>query len=247
MAHILRCSTWQAASPHFDHIATIRRFRQNWRRIVHHAHPPRTSPNFTTALVAPDLVRRTDIGLRRAATMPSRSAYQTEQQRHLSTLTSPQQPYAFEVLDRSAAAAGVRLCFPFYDRRLVEFCVSLPAHAKLDNGYPRASLRNAMAGLLPEQVRLRRDKFNFAGQLGTGMARHRASLLTMLDAQADMLAPFVDIDVARAAITQFDQSMANDAAPLFAAYRIASLGRWLARRSRPVAPRAKFHIVHAGG
>lgn len=247
LAHILRCSTWQAASPHFDHIATIRQFRQNWRRIVHHAHPPRTSPNFTTALVAPDLVRRTDIGFRRAATMPSRSAYQTEQQRHLSTLTSPQQPYAFEVLDRSAAAAGVRLCFPFYDRRLVEFCVSLPAHAKLDNGYPRASLRNAMAGLLPEQVRLRRDKFNFAGQLGTGMARHRASLLTMLDAQADMLAPFVDIDVARAAITQFDQSMANDAAPLFAAYRIASLGRWLARRSRPAAPRAKFHIVHAGG
>jgi asparagine synthase (glutamine-hydrolysing) len=69
----------------------------------------------------------------------------------------------------------------------------------------------------------------------------------MLDAQADMLAPFVDIDVARAAITQFDQSMANDAAPLFAAYRVASLGRWLARRSRPAASRAKFHIVHAGG
>ncbi|NJK41365.1 MAG: hypothetical protein HC934_08440 [Acaryochloridaceae cyanobacterium SU_2_1] len=36
-----------------------------------------------------------------------------------------------EVMDRAAAPHGIELRFPFWDKRLVEFCVSLPAEQKM--------------------------------------------------------------------------------------------------------------------
>lgn len=229
VAQLFGGSTWEVAAPHLDHVLAIRKIRQRWRRMSSPRLASPSGPNFTTALVAPDLARRTATQARQDAIAPSRSAYQTEQQRHLAILTGPHQPYAFEILDRAAAAAGIELLFPFYDRRLVDFCLSLPASAKLAKGYPRAILRDAMVGTLPEPVRLRRDKFDFSGQLRAGMARHRAHLKSVLDGQADMLAPYVDLGVARTTIAQLDQDDAQGTAPLFAAWRIAVLGRWLAR------------------
>jgi len=229
VARLFGGSTWHVAAPHLDHVMAIRKIRQRWRRMSGSSLAVSPGPDFTTALVAPDLARRTAIRARQEAIAPSRSAYQTEQQRHLAILTGPHQPYAFEILDRAAAAAGIELLFPFYDRRLVDFCLSLPSNAKLAKGYPRAILRDAMAGTLPEPVRLRRDKFDFTGQFRAGMARHRTHLQSVLDGQADMLAPYLDLSVARAAIARLDQGDAGGTTPLFAAWRIALLGRWLAR------------------
>lgn len=126
VAQIFGISTWQVASPYFDHIRAIRSVRRRWRRVASRAPDTNEATAFNAALVAPDLARRTQIAERQALIACSRSAYQTEQQRHLEILSSPHQAYAFEVFDRASAAAGVGLRFPFYDRRLVEFCLSAP-------------------------------------------------------------------------------------------------------------------------
>ncbi|PWJ60323.1 asparagine synthase [Dyadobacter jejuensis] len=56
---------------------------------------------------------------------------------------------------------GVKCIFPFYDKTLFEICLSTPSELKFGNGIRRAHFREAMKGILPESVRLRRSKGNF--------------------------------------------------------------------------------------
>lgn len=48
---------------------------------------------------------------------------------------------------------GVARLDPTCDRRVVEFCLSVPVEYYCENGVPRSLIRNAMAGRLPEAVR----------------------------------------------------------------------------------------------
>jgi asparagine synthase (glutamine-hydrolysing) len=63
--------------------------------------------------------------------------------------------------DRNSMAFGIETRLPFLDYRLVEFlCGVDPAH-KIRRGWTKAILRDAMAGILPEEVRRRADKMGF--------------------------------------------------------------------------------------
>lgn len=60
--------------------------------------------------------------------------------------------------DRNSMAFHIEARVPFLDYRLVEFAFSLSTDAHIRKGWSKAILRDAMQGLLPEQIRLRRDK-----------------------------------------------------------------------------------------
>ncbi|MFT3966510.1 MAG: asparagine synthase-related protein [Sphingobium sp.] len=229
VAALFGSSRWEVASPYLDHNRAVRAIR---RRILGPvAATPSAIAGLSTDLVAPDLARRTHAEERQRAIRPSRSARQTERDRHLEMLRSPHQPHAFEVLDRAAAAAGVTARFPFYDRRLVEFCVAMPSHEKLAGGFPRAMLRNAMAGLMPEDVRLRRDKYDFSGQLAGGLARHAGRLAGMVRADAGGIGHFIDRQAAARVLERLNDPRERGTAHLFPAWRTAVLIHWLNQQS----------------
>ena len=50
---------------------------------------------------------------------------------------------------------------PFLDYRLVEFVFGLPVDQKIRAGVTKIILRNAMKGVLPEEIRGRMDKMGF--------------------------------------------------------------------------------------
>lgn len=56
---------------------------------------------------------------------------------------------------------GTRHEFPFYDKSLFELCLFVPSEVKYDNGLRRGHFREAMKGVLPENVRTRVSKANF--------------------------------------------------------------------------------------
>jgi asparagine synthetase B (glutamine-hydrolysing) len=66
-------------------------------------------------------------------------------------------PVAYECYNQVAFAHGIEPRSPFADRRMIEFAVTLPRFAKLTSGWYKALARNGMAGILPEEVRWRRD------------------------------------------------------------------------------------------
>lgn len=63
--------------------------------------------------------------------------------------------------DRNSMAFGIETRLPFLDHRVVEFLYSLGAGLKIRRGWTKAILRDAMEGILPEEIRWRADKMGF--------------------------------------------------------------------------------------
>jgi asparagine synthase (glutamine-hydrolysing) len=70
-------------------------------------------------------------------------------------------PAILRNFDRCSMAHGVEVRMPFMDWRLVAFAHALPAESKFGGGYTKRVLRDALAGLVPDPVRLRRFKMGF--------------------------------------------------------------------------------------
>ena len=68
---------------------------------------------------------------------------------------------ATESYELLASYFGVEIRQPFRDRRLVEFAFALPPEQLWRDAWSRIAFRNAMKGIMPETVRLRRGKGMF--------------------------------------------------------------------------------------
>jgi asparagine synthase (glutamine-hydrolysing) len=74
-------------------------------------------------------------------------------------------PSLLHIDDRSSMAHSVESRSPFLDYRLVEYLFSLGPEYKIRDGLTKYILRSSMKGILPEEVRIRRDKMGFATPL----------------------------------------------------------------------------------
>jgi len=89
---------------------------------------------------------------------------------------------------------------------LVELCFSLPWHLKNRNGWTKYILRRATKGVLPEQVRWRRNNANVMS-LFTSMvvACERSFAQEIIENHAGALGAFVDIDAVRTACARLEE------------------------------------------
>ena len=230
-AAVFEMSRWSVISPYLAHNRSIRRIRS---RMASFSRPAAvrgggTTPISDLDLVSPELAARTDLKSRADVIPWGRRGSHTEKDLHLAILSAPIQPYALEVLDRASAAAGISTRYPFYDRRLAEFCVSLESSEKLRDGMPRAILRDAMKDLLPEPVRLRRDKFDFSAQLHEGIARHISSIDRTVFRQNAGLNDYVDMGAAHRSMERVKHGQALGV-EYRQVWRLFVLARWLQRK-----------------
>jgi asparagine synthase (glutamine-hydrolysing) len=74
-------------------------------------------------------------------------------------------PSLLHIDDRSSMAHSVESRAPLLDYRLVEFVFSLGPEYKIRDGITKYLLRRSMKDILPEDVRMRKDKMGFATPL----------------------------------------------------------------------------------
>jgi asparagine synthase (glutamine-hydrolysing) len=67
--------------------------------------------------------------------------------------------------DRYSMASGVEIRMPFMDHRLVTYSFSLPWTSKVGGTYTKRIMRDALKGILPEEIRTRRDKIGWNAPL----------------------------------------------------------------------------------
>ncbi|NOT46203.1 MAG: asparagine synthase (glutamine-hydrolyzing) [Acidobacteria bacterium] len=79
---------------------------------------------------------------------------------HWNALCSGIFAFALESFEKMAAGFEIDARFPFFDRRLIEFCISLPADQKVRKGWTRSIFRRAMNNILPSDVQWRTNKAN---------------------------------------------------------------------------------------
>lgn len=75
---------------------------------------------------------------------------------------------------------GMEVLEPYRDRRLVEFVLAVPAYVLGQPGNYRRLHREAMTGLLPEEVRLRPRRTTFAPLIEKGLERERAAIRRLM-------------------------------------------------------------------
>lgn len=69
--------------------------------------------------------------------------------------------FALEFNDWALARLGFEKRHPYFDRRLVEFCLRIPEEERAGGEIGKYLLRRAMADLLPPRIALRQDKVTF--------------------------------------------------------------------------------------
>ena len=92
-------------------------------------------------------------------------------QLHALQLTNPFADLAFVCMERVGFAHGITHEHPFMDRELVEFCVALPEHWKLQGSRNRRVLREAHVSKLPNAIRTRTKKTVFTPYLSWAIPR----------------------------------------------------------------------------
>jgi asparagine synthase (glutamine-hydrolysing) len=149
--------------------------------------------------IRPDFARR--IGLERrirtlsdAGPIPLRSARTV----HALNLRSGLLVYALELLDNVTADCTIEARYPFCDRRLIEFCVGLPAGQKLGNGWSRAVMRRAMAPLFPQEVGQRVHKGNLSANFKRRFLEDERSRLDgLMAALPELPGDYLDVEALR--------------------------------------------------
>ena len=136
-----------------------------------------------------------------------------------------------ERYNRVASALAIEPRHPFLDRRVVEFCVALPGAQKLNQGWPKAILRNAMAGRLPDEVRWRLGKQHLGwAYTAKLMEIIQENLRLAINENMNILKQFVDEKALNNACQSY--FAANDPEGAQTVYEAAHLAVWLKRHQK---------------
>jgi asparagine synthase (glutamine-hydrolysing) len=124
---------------------------------------------------------------------------------------------------------GIEERYPFFDRRLVEFCVALPARQKLHGGWPRSILRRGLDGLLPPIVQWRTDKGDLTGSFHHGLQQKDRDVArsVVLDAPP-AIGEFIDSDALRALYQRYFDGGGSDS-DAYTLWRFVTVALWLRR------------------
>ena len=82
------------------------------------------------------------------------------------------------------ALYGVEPAFPFLDRDLVEFLMGVPGTVLVRNGVPKALLREALGGVVPDAILRRRAKADFTAGVNRATKQDLAAVMQMLGPDA---------------------------------------------------------------
>ncbi|MBB5746344.1 asparagine synthetase B family protein [Brevundimonas variabilis] len=148
--------------------------------------------------------------------------------KHMAVLGWPGQQHVLEVLDRDAAGRGHEARSPFWDERLIEFMLSVPASEKLKGGHTRRIMRDAMADRLPDLIRWRQDKHDFNHHFARGLKSSPAASAQRFQDEADRLSRYMNLPVIASARERIIQSGANaDGNDVNILWRATAVAEWL--------------------
>lgn len=166
---------------------------------------------------------------RRAAARaePSSRGLDSTRHAHWQALESPNFANVLEATAAMAAVRGVDVRDPFMDRRLIEFCLALPASQKVRDGRTRVVLRHAFEGRLPPAI-LVRGKARLNLTLGAALAAYGPERLARLEhASIERLAPYMAPNTVRHVYREARERPSE--ATRGRLWRLATLTLWLAR------------------
>lgn len=153
-------------------------------------------------------------------------------EKHAESLDAPAHQAGLESFYQAASTFGLEARFPFFDRRLLEFSLSLPAEQKLRNGWTRLVLRNAMDGILPTSIQWRFTKGDLSPNFCRGLAGPDRNIVAdVVHRPPPDLGEYVDLAALRESFHRFMSRPAAAESDAVDLYSSVMLAQWLTRRA----------------
>jgi asparagine synthase (glutamine-hydrolysing) len=135
-------------------------------------------------------------------------------------------PQLLRMEDRSSMAFSLEARVPLLDHNVVQLGVSLPDHLKINRGWSKFAVRQAMTGLVPDAVRLRKSKLGFAAPDRAWLSRDLRSAIADLLGTDLRCRRYVDVAALRRWHSGSDAQHANTESFL-GLFRILCLEMWM--------------------
>jgi asparagine synthase (glutamine-hydrolysing) len=143
-------------------------------------------------LIDPAFARRINLAQRIQALCP-KPLFLTAREEHRSGLATGLYSYAMEITDRATSDKSLEARYPFFDRRLMEFCLAIPLEQKFRQGYPRAILRHGMTGILPTEIQWRVSKSRLGSNFQRNFLTYQRSTIEKVISHSKKITPYMNI------------------------------------------------------
>ena len=143
-------------------------------------------------LIAPDFARKTNVysHIQKVASEP---LFVTARKEHFASMSTGLYPLAMEICDKAATSCSIESRYPFFDRRLMEFCLAIPLEQKFQQGYARSILRRAMDGILPPEVQWRTNKAKLGSNFQRNLLDYNSQTLDKVMQNSELIEPYIDM------------------------------------------------------
>ncbi len=184
-----------------------------------------------SSLISQGLKDRTGIEKRARSMLRAQSSWaltRGARKSHLESVTQAIYAYTLEIADKASAAFSMEARYPFFDRRMMEFCLSLPARQKLGQGWNRWVFRRAMAGILPPEIQWRPNKGNLSPNFNRRLLDfERERLEDVIFGERRELRPYVDSKVMAATYREYQKSHVRGTGESMQLFAAVNLALWL--------------------
>jgi asparagine synthase (glutamine-hydrolysing) len=181
-------------------------------------------------LISAPLKQRTDIERRARSILRPQVAWclRSARELHWQCVSQALYAYGLEIADKATAAFSLEGRYPFFDRRVMEFCLALPPEQKLAQGWNRWILRRSMAGTLPPQIQWRRTKANLSPNFHRRLLDfERDELERVLFHEFDAIEPYVDREAMRNAYYEYRKTHVRTQGESLQLFAAVNLALWL--------------------
>ena len=182
----------------------------------------------TRSVIQPDFARRTGVEDRTRELLRDNRPPRTAREGHWHSLNSSLLTLVVETLAKGCAAFSLEPRYPFFDRRLMEFCLALPADQKLSNGWDRVVMRRAMDGILPPEIQWRSGKQNLSANFNLRLLQDEEQLLREIIMNGpEVIDEYVNVTALRDKYQRYASDPVRRSRDGFAVFWAVTIALWL--------------------
>ena len=111
---------------------------------------------------------------------------------HLNTLSWPAWEMGMEFSDLDSSRYGIEERYPFFDKRIMQFCLNVPGEYRISKGVSRRYFRESMKNILPQIVYQRIHKGNVSPVAINSLKKNQKTVLETI--KKSELSDYLDID-----------------------------------------------------
>ena len=153
-------------------------------------------------LIAPTFAKQTKV-YQHIRGLSNEPLFLTAREQHRLGLATGLYPLAMEIADKTATPRSIEPRYPFFDRRLMEFCLAIPLEQKFRQGYPRAILRHAMTDVLPPEIQWRINKAKLGSNLQRNFLTHQRHTIENVIKDRQTIEPYIDMSKLSASYNRY--------------------------------------------